>query len=133
MIFVTMLLIFGEVGHSADTVLPSNFITRVEMYITDGNKADKIKNIIQTMNDSTEELADKLEKQIEKLHETNSNYHSNTSELSENIDDIFKLREQLLRSLMVMRGEIRDLVTEEEWIKLFDRSEEVIDERMLDE
>jgi hypothetical protein len=32
-----------------------------------------------------------------------------------------------------MRSEIRDLVTEEEWIKLFDRTEEVIDERMLDE
>jgi arsenate reductase-like glutaredoxin family protein len=132
MIFVTMLLIFGGVGPGAEAVLPSNFITRVEMYITDGNKADKIKIIIQTMNDGAAKLADKLEKQIEKLHETNSNYHSNTSELSENIDDIFKLREQLLRSLIVMRSEIRDLVTEEEWIKLFDRTEEAVDERMLD-
>ena len=67
------LLIFGGGDPGVEVLLASNIITRVEMYITDENTKDEIKNIIQTANESAEEYNDKLEKNIEELQESNLN------------------------------------------------------------
>ena len=113
-------LLFGG-GLGIDALLPSDFSDRVEMYVTDENKADDINNIVDLMNDEAGKFNDKLDDLVEQFHDINSDYLSTTSDLSDAVDGIFKERQKVLKSLIVMRSKIRDDVTEEEWNKLFDR------------
>ena len=113
------LLLGGGLG--IDALLPSDFSDRVEMYVTDEQKADDIMNIVDLMNDEAEKYNDKLDDLVEQFHDVNSNYLSTTSDLSDAVDGIFKERQKVLKTLIVMRSKIRDDVTEEEWNKLFDR------------
>ena len=107
-------------------IFPADFDKRLETYITDENTRDEIENILKIMTENMEKYNDKLEKQIKKLHETNSNYLSTASDTNEEIEDIFKLRAEVLKELMVTRIKMRDLVTEEQWNSLFDRTEETV-------
>lgn len=117
-----MLLFGGSAG--VEAILPADFNNRIEIYITDENTQNEIKNIIKIMNDNLGEYGDKLEEDLKSLHETNSNYLTTASDMEEEINELFKLREELVKYLMVSRSKIRDLVTEEQWNKLFDRTEE---------
>ena len=114
-------------GPGIEALLPADFSDRIEMYVTDENKADDIKNIIDLMNDEVGKFNDKMDDLIEKFHDINSDYLSTTSDLSDTVDEIFKERQKVLKSLIVMRSKIRDLVTEEQWNKLFDRSAKIDD------
>ena len=118
------LLFGGDPGVVA--IFPADFDKRLETYITDENTRDEIKNILKIMIEDLEKYNDNLEKQIKKLHETDSNYLSTSSDMSKEIEDIFKLRAEVLKELMVMRIKMRDLVTEEQWSSLFDRTEETV-------
>ena len=118
------LLFGGDPGVVA--MFPADFDKRLETYITDENTRDEIKNILKIMIEDLEKYNDNLEKQIKKLHETDSNYLSTSSDMSKEIEDIFKLRAEVLKELMVMRIKMRDLVTEEQWNSLFDRTEETV-------
>jgi len=118
------LLFGGDPGVVA--IFPADFDKRLETYITDENTRDEIENILKIMTENMEKYNDKLEKQIKKLHETNSNYLSTASDTNEEIEDIFKLRAEVLKELMVTRIKMRDLVTEEQWNSLFDRTEETV-------
>jgi mevalonate kinase len=113
-------------GPGIEALLPADFNDRVEMYVTDENKADDIKNIVDLMNDEVGKFNDKLDDLVEQFHDINSDYLSTTSDLSDTIDEIFKERQKVLKSLIVMRSKIRDLVTEEQWNKLFDRNTEPV-------
>ena len=119
-------LLFGG-GIGVDALLPADFSDRVEMYVTDESKADEIMNIIDIMNDEAGKFNDKLDDQVEKFHDINSDYLSTTSDLSDTVDEIFKERQKVLKTLIVMRSKIRELVTEEEWNKLFDRTAKTVE------
>ena len=120
------MVLFGS-GAGVEALLPADFNHRVEMYVTEENKADDIKKIIKIMNDNVEKYNDKLEKHLEKIYEINSDYLSTASDISDEVAEMSKLKVDIMKDLLVMRSKIRDLVTEEQWNKLFDRTKETVE------
>lgn len=123
-LIVTYFLLGGSESNLELLPVPKDVDKRLESTITDTEQRKEIQKIVDEAAKEMNNINERLLKIHQKGRNLNLNYTSNEEDFKPLIADVMNERKVVQKTLTDLHFQLRDKMTEEQWIAIFGKDEE---------